>query len=245
MTAPVKLVPASEAEARLFRLLRDVADAFRGLPWTLVGGLMVRVLEAERGQHTLLPTVDVDTLLDVRAVWTATRDAADKLVSMGFEPDLSEGSVTYRFAKGDAIVDVLAPEGLGKHASTTTVPPAETIRAVGGTQALNRTRVLVDDGEGAFAVPVPSLVGAIVIKARVSGVARGNDSRGKHERDLARLLTLVDDPYAMSEELSRSDRRHLKARGALRSTAHPAWRGSAEARNGTLALTTLVGEEEA
>jgi hypothetical protein len=243
VTAPVKLAPASEAEARLFRLLRDVSVAFRGLPWTLVGGLMVRILEVEGGRPTHQSTVDIDTLLDVRAAATATREASDKLLLMGFVPDLMEDSVAYRFTKDDAIVDVLAPEGLGAHASTITVPPAETIRAVGGTQALNRTRsLLVDDGEGAFEVPMPSLLGAIVIKARVARVVREADSRAKHERDLARLLALVDDPYAMSEEMSRSDRRYLRAHGALRSSAHPAWRGFADARNGVLALTILMDQ---
>ena len=90
MTEPVKLTPASEAEAGLFRLLREVPVAYRGSPWTLVGGLMVRILEVEKGQQTQLATIDVDTLLDVRAASTATRDAADRLVSIGLEPDLSE-----------------------------------------------------------------------------------------------------------------------------------------------------------
>lgn len=246
MTDPIELTPASDAEARLFRLLREVADAFRGLPWTLIGGLMVRILEREHGHQTQLATVDVDALLDVRAVATATGDAANRLMSMGFEPDLSEGSITYRFIRDDAIVDVLAPDGIGERASATTVPPAETIRAVGGTQALSRSRViLVDDGEGAFEVPIPSLLGAIVIKARVAGQTQGDDSRTKHERDLARLLALVDDPYATSEDLSQSDRRHLRSRRVLTSAAHPAWLGTSHARNGALALSILIGEDEA
>jgi len=34
----------------------------RGLPWILIGGLMVRTLEAERGVTTTFTTVDIDAV---------------------------------------------------------------------------------------------------------------------------------------------------------------------------------------
>jgi hypothetical protein len=57
--------------------------------------------------------------------------------------------------------------------------------------------VTVDAGGGSFDIPIPSLIGAIVIKARVVGNVQKRKTREKHERDLARLLALVEDPIAM------------------------------------------------
>jgi hypothetical protein len=92
-------------------------------------------------------------------------------------------------------VDVLAPDKIGERDDITTVPPGKTLAALGSRQALNRRRVsAVDAGDRPFDLPVPSLWGAIIIKARVVGNVQGKASQGKHERDLARLLALVGDP---------------------------------------------------
>ena len=65
------------------------------------------------------------------------------------------------------------------------MPPALTIEAIGTRRALQNARTLtVEAGEGPFAIPIPSLMGAIILKAQVAGAVA---SRPKHERDLARL----------------------------------------------------------
>ena len=65
---PVSIETVGEAEDDLWRLLREMSTLLRGLPWTLVGGLMVRVIEAEHGAVTTWTTGDVDAVLDVRAL---------------------------------------------------------------------------------------------------------------------------------------------------------------------------------
>ena len=86
-------------------------------------------------------------------------------MAAGFEPERDD-SLVFRFVRGHDIVDVLAPDNLGERARLTTVPPDSTMEALGSRQALTRGRtVTVDAGDGPFELPVPSLVGAIVIKA--------------------------------------------------------------------------------
>jgi hypothetical protein len=41
------ITPASEAEAGIWRLVSEVAATLDGLRWVLIGGMMVRALEAE------------------------------------------------------------------------------------------------------------------------------------------------------------------------------------------------------
>lgn len=238
MSAPIRILPASEADAELWRLTREVASLFSGLPWVLIGGQMVAIIEAEHGAVVGRATGDVDALLDVRAVVGATLEAARVLQTAGFEPERHADGLTYRFVRGADIVDVLAPDHIGGRADIRTVPPDMTPEVLGGRQALNRRRtVLVDPGDGAFEVPIPSLVGAIVIKARATANTRSHAD--KHRRDLARLLALVGDAPASRAELSPKERAYLRARTELLNPEHAAWRGIRGAQDGLLALEVM------
>lgn len=240
MSALVRIRPASEADAGLWRLTRDVAALLAGLPWVLIGGQMVAIIEAEHGATIGRTTGDVDALLDVRAARNATLEAARRLHTAGFEPDRHADGLTYRFIRGPDIVDVLAPDHVGERPDIRTVPPGTTFEAPGGRQALKRRRtVRVDPGDGVFEIPIPSLVGAIVIKARVT--ARSRSGQDKHRRDLARLLALVADAPACRAELSAKERSYLRARTELLDPEHPAWRGIRGAQDGLLALA-IMGE---
>ena len=46
MNEPIRITPIGHEEAALWRLAREVSGLLDGLPWVLIGGLMVRVLEA-------------------------------------------------------------------------------------------------------------------------------------------------------------------------------------------------------
>jgi hypothetical protein len=70
-------------------------------------------------------------------------------------------------------------------------------------------------------VPRPSLLGAIVGKARACTLP-GDTSR--HERDLALLCALVPDPFAMREQVTRTDLRRLRGATALTDADDVAWR---------------------
>ena len=118
-------------------------------------------------------------------------------------------------------VDVLAPEGLGARANLTTTKPGRTLEVPGGTQALDRTELVVVEHEGrSVAVPRPSLLAALVVKGAASGLP-GDPSR--HLRDLALLCALVEDPFTMREELTKKDDHRLRMAGVLGSATHPAW----------------------
>jgi len=236
MSEPIRIDPGSDAEARLWRAAAEVARLFIDWRWVLVGGLMVAILEREHGVTVSRATVDVDALIDVRAVTRATREAALRLERAGFVAEQTADGLAYRFVRGPDIVDVLAPDHLGRRTDIVTAPPGRTIAAVGGRQALDRRRLVVVDVAGeSFSVPVPSLLGAIIIKARVCA----SSTLPKHRRDLARLLALVDDVGAMRQEMSPNERKYLRARSELRSDRHPAWRGILNSQDAIIALERL------
>jgi hypothetical protein len=218
----------SDADARLWVTLHEVCELFSGLPWVLVGGLMVRLLEAENGRETQVATIDVDAIIDVRAMTSGTREAARRLLEHGFRPERPDRETVYRFTRAGEIVDVLAPERLGSRADIVTVPPASTFRAAGGSRALRGRRPLgVKVGSRRFEVPIPDLAGAIVIKARAATSTM--TSTAKHERDLARLLALVDHPYEMRESMSGKERGYVRRHHALADPGHAAWAQVADA----------------
>lgn len=128
----IRIRPASDADASLWRLTREIAA----------------ILEAEHGARIGFATGDVDALVDVRAMIDVTLESARRLLDAGFEPDRGAAR-GYRFVRDGAIVDVLAPDNVGGRAELRTVPPDTTVQIVGGTQALARARVVeVDSGDG-------------------------------------------------------------------------------------------------
>lgn len=235
----VLLTPADAEEERLWRLVAEVCHLLRDLRWLLIGGLMVRLVEAEHGVATSWTTRDVDAVVDPRAVPIATTVAADRLIGVGFEPRRTDDATIYRFERGADIVDVLAPDNLGTRASLITVPPAETIVAPGSNAALRRTRELsVQAGFGEFDVPLPDLLGAILIKARAASFA--TIDRQKHERDLARLLVLVADPEDAWRELTPKERASLRTVVTLADPLNVVWAGVPRAADGVIALRILA-----
>lgn len=239
MNPVIRIVPASDKEARLWTVAKEVAELLAGIPWVLIGGLMVTLIEREHGASVGRATVDVDALVDVRAVSGAARDAAARLSSVGFVPQPTPDGLAYRFIRANDIVDVLAPDNLGPRADLQTVPPNLTLAAPGGRQALARRRVVIAEVLGdTFELPVPTLVGALLIKARAAAESR--TSPEKHRRDLARLLALVDDVEATRSETSDRERRYLRVHDGLRDLRDPAWRGIADAEDAIIALERLI-----
>lgn len=118
------------------------------------------------------------------------------------------------------MIDVLAPEGLGERADLTTSPPGRTIEVPGGTQALNRTehvRVMHEGRSGT--IPRPTLLAAIVGKSAATALPNAE----RHYRDLALLCALVEDPFAMAEQMTSKDRHRLRLADALLEPSCPAW----------------------
>lgn len=137
--------------------------------WTLIGGLMVQLHVERYGARGMRPTDDLDILADSRRRPSATERISEHLAQRGFELAAPTGltrDTAYRFTRGDLIVDVLGPDGVGGRPPRT-IGNLETIQIEGGTQALARTEVVRVRLEGTEAeVRCPSLLGAILLKAR-------------------------------------------------------------------------------
>jgi hypothetical protein len=136
-----------------------------------------------------------------------TKRAAQIIVDRGGEvamPPRSAKNLGYRFKLDREVIEILGPDGL--KSAPPTIGNLTTFQAEGGTQALARAEVvLVSLGDRPPSkIGRPSLLGAILIKARV--VAKRRDKFDSDRQDLIRLLSYVDDP------------RELAAEGGLRST---------------------------
>ena len=126
-------------------------------------------------------------------------------------PPRSKPKVGYRFHLDGELVEILGPDGL--RADPKTVGELETIQVSGGSQALNRTAVvLVQLGDSPpVAMRRPNLLGAILVKARV--VAKRRKEKFPSDRqDLIRLLSYVEDPRGLAREegLRASERKWLR-----------------------------------
>jgi hypothetical protein len=147
----------------LWRTVAKIAQALddQDVRWCLVGGLMVALFAIEAGQISR-PTADIDILGDARQRPSATESITGQLTQLGatrHEIGGFESEKGFRFAIDGQIVDVLAPDGLGRPAMTEA--QFQTIQIPGGSQALNRTEtviVVIDDQP--ISLHRPTLTGA-------------------------------------------------------------------------------------
>jgi len=237
---PVEIRSTLRAELALWRATAELATILPRGSWTLVGAQMVFLLAYEHGLPIGRTSGDVDVMIDVRALTGATQMASTTLERLGYELDPpSPDGLAHRFRRADAVVDVLAPDGVGPRASLLTIPPGRTIAVAGGSQALERSRqvpVLLEGRE--VELPCPSLLGAILIKARAVDVAHDPD---KHRRDFALLLAAVNDPRSLHGGLGNTERGWLRRRRELLDPGHPAWRTTPNAEDARIALEILIG----
>jgi hypothetical protein len=193
--------------------------------WSLIGGLMVQLHGFERDDN-LRPTTDIDLLGAARKSPAMTEQIASILIEKGAEvamPPRSKPEAGYRFQLDGEVVEILGPDGLREDPKT--VGGLRTFQASGGSQALRRTEVVLVQLADLPPVAVrrPSLLGAILIKARV--VAKRRKAKFHSDRqDLIRLLSYVEDPRGLAdaEQLKTSERRWLRNASAPLNFADPA-----------------------
>jgi hypothetical protein len=174
---------------------------------------MVQLHALEHGS-TARPTVDIDVLGDSRRRPSMTERIASILAKRGAEmatPPPGDEKLGFRFDIDGEIVEVLGSEGLPKDPRT--AGKHTTFQVPGGTQALRRTeKVRVSlDGGSAVVLRRPTLLGAVLIKARV--VAKRRRLKFDSDRqDLVLLLTFIEDPRALArdEELKKTETRWLR-----------------------------------
>jgi hypothetical protein len=186
--------------------------------WTVIGGQMVHLHCAEHGHTPPRPTSDVDTVIDVRADPAMLQVFTGTLVTLGFAPaGISAEGVQHRWVRGDAVIDVLLPDGVGERAASrngATGSPA--LRTPGGTQALQRSESVPVSVEGRTGfVRRPTLVGALVVKA-AAHTAVGDPAKSRHRHDFATLAALVAARDFREVTLTPKDRKRL--RDMLRAT---------------------------
>lgn len=221
----IELPPLGAPVDELWNVLLDLGAM--PVKWTLIGGQMVLLHVLEHGQVPPQISEDGDVVADIRADQASLRTVVRALTERGFDLlTITTDGRAHRYVRPaepkSIVVDVLAPDGLGPRTSLTTTPPGRTVEVPGGTQALDRTRLVEVHHAGRIgAVPLPSLHAAIVLKAAACRLP-GDTTR--HERDLALLLALVADPFDMRASLTPSDRRRMRAVSALSERTHPAWR---------------------
>lgn len=212
--------------------------------WTLIGARMVELHAAELGQAPLRVSADADALANARSRPNAVSGLARILVEEGFElQEPSYMGVGHTFVRGLVEVDVLAPDGLGttSEKARTTIPPAHTVEVPGGTQALHRSeRVEIEVGQIRGSVPRPSLLGAILLKARAVDV---DDAPNNQRTDLALLLSLMPDPDTMVGQLRGAERSWIARRYEMDDPNAICWLAlsPSQAQAGLAALRALAG----
>ena len=203
------MVPAQEAG---WIALIEIASLMP-TGWTLVGGQLVHLHCAERGQTPVRATIDLDAVLDIRARPNALHDFTEVLTRLGFtSAGVSPSGHQHRWLRGVAQIDVLIPRHLGERASARQgVSGGTTVAAPGAQQALDRTeRIEVEVAGRVGDVPRPNLLGALVAKAATTAIPVDPGS-GRHVEDFALLASLLRVADLQGQDLAPRDIRHLRA----------------------------------
>lgn len=189
--------------------------------WTLIGAQMVALHGWEGGRQAPRPSQDFDVLVNVRLLTHGTRDVSRFLIDRRYEPEISANGMAHLFRRGEAEIDVLAPDGLGRRADLRTVPPNRTTAVPGGSQALSRSELTaLRSREVEGRIPRPNLLGAILIKLRAVDV---DDVPEAQRADVAFLLSLVEDPDALREQLRSQEPAWLYRHAYFGDSAHEIW----------------------
>ena len=194
----VRLPPLVGGQAESWRALIEIAPQL-GRNWLLIGGQMVFLHEVERESTDIRPTNDIDLVVDLRIDPAVLGLTHTVLARAGFSQDLpSPEGVAHRYRRGEATIDVLAPDHMGARAMLA-LGSGRTIEAPGTSQAFGRVSLVrVElDNNSAGVVRRPTLVGALLGKATAVTeiVSMSSAERAKHVRDvdaLARLLGPAD-----------------------------------------------------
>ncbi len=234
------LIPTLDERIQdLWEALIELATAHPN-GWTLIGAQMVFLHALERGVDPPRISVDLDVIMDIRLVPRGIKKMIETLERLGYAFDgANNAGIGHRWVRGHVRVDVLAPDNVGERADISTCAGARTVKVPGGTQALRRSEwveIRVGDKDGR--IPRPSLVAAILIKARAIAV---DDAPRNQREELCFLLSLVEDPVSMAEELGRSEHNWLRRRDEVLDADHPAWMRIRGAEDGRIALRILMG----
>jgi hypothetical protein len=193
----------------LWDLIVDIGSQLPPDGWVLVGGQMVMLHGLMAGRVATRASQDVDVLADLITDDAGLARCVRVVRELDLEPQRDSDGRVYRFVRAadNARADLLAPDHTPPRRRLRTVG-GDTIRIEGGTQALRRAmpvRVVKEDRSAA--VPVPDLLGAVVLKA--AAWAADSRDRERHSGDAAFLVSLITDPLAERDRFTGSDRKRL------------------------------------
>jgi predicted nucleotidyltransferase len=209
-TGPAVVLPPLAGELDvLWELILDLAEHLPERDWVLVGGQMVMLHAFAAGRAPTRASKDVDVLADLVSAPASLARCVEALQRLDLAPKPDSAGKVYRFRRDrdKATVDLLAPDHSPPRSPLRTVG-GDTIRVEGGTQALRRALPLrVSKDERSAVVPVPGVLGALVLKA-AAWVADSRDPE-RHSADAAFLTSLISDPLAERGSFAGSDRKRL------------------------------------
>lgn len=152
--------------------------------------------------------------IDLRAEPRALARIHDALTDASFDQDQPgpEGTA-HRYRRGSALIDVLAPDNVGKRAQLK-LGSGRTIEAPGTSQAFHRSDVVtVEAGGVAAQIRRPDLVGALLGKAAavVKISSQSAASQAKHLRDFDSLARLLGPSDRGEADLTKTEGRTIAA----------------------------------
>jgi predicted nucleotidyltransferase len=203
------LLRSDTAEWRLWSLVAELANRLDPESWVLIGGQMTALHAHLAGVAPRRTTTDVDIVADIltdRSAFHACKAAA---IAMGLEAQPSiTANFLHRFSGPAGHLDLMVPDHLPANLTRQFTRPIP-VSVAGGQRALDRrTFVHIDTEAGPASIPLPDLVGAIVIKARAA--ASDTRDRNRHHTDIAQLAGIIDDPIEMRDSLDTKEKRYLR-----------------------------------
>lgn len=205
----IVLPPMGSAQEQAWHALLDLHEQHPD-GWTLIGGQMVHLFCAERGYEPMRPTTDADAVVNAREP-DVLGAVTSTLIDLGFEAQPNADGVQHRWTRGEAVIDVLIPEGTGERTATReSASGFPTIAAPGGTQALERSEAVeVQVGDRTGMIVRPRLLSAMILKAAARTETTG-PALERHCLDFAALAAMLAASDMDAFELTPKDRKRLR-----------------------------------
>lgn len=197
------------AEWKLWSLVAELANRLKPESWVLIGGQMVALHVHLAGGTPRRTTTDVDIVADILTDRNAFHACKAAAINMGLEAQPSiTAKFLHRFSGPAGHLDLMVPDHLPTKLTLQFTRPTP-VPIAGGQRALDRRMVAhIDTEVGPASIPLPDLVGAIVIKARA---ARSDTrDRNRHDTDIAQLAAIIDDPIELRNSLDTKEKRYLR-----------------------------------
>jgi predicted nucleotidyltransferase len=203
------LLRSDTAEWKLWSLVAELANRLDPQSWVLIGGQMVALHVHLAGGAPRRTTTDVDIVADVLSDRNAFHACKAVAIGMNLEAQPSiTGKNLHRFSGPAGHLDLMVPDHLPTNLTRQFTRPTP-VPVAGGQRALDRrTFVHIDTEAGPASIPLPDLVGAIVIKARAA--TSDTRDRDRHHTDIAQLAAIIADPIELRDSLDAKEKRYLR-----------------------------------